>query len=286
MSGEPFSVVFAGGGAKTFWAMGVLRALADMLPPITDFAGVSAGAAMSVVQVSGKVDAALEHFLAATGENRRNFYPGQLIRGGQAFPHEAMMRRALRFVLADGGFSTIRRGPPIHILLSYIPAGRPPLRTGLAAYRAYERRDRSGRLHGPSTPPLGIGAQVVSSHAAMDGEQLIDWVAMSSSTPPVTSLPRRAGRRYIDGAVVDNVPVRALPEASRKGRILVLLSSPKKVARKALRQVEGGRILYLAPADETPAQMWDFSSPERLLATWELGQREGAVLRDRVKALL
>jgi predicted acylesterase/phospholipase RssA len=108
---------------------------------------------------------------------------------------------------------------------------------------------------------------------------------MAASTPPVTPALCRDGLRYLDGALVDNVPVRALPEHAHRGRILVLLSSPFKVARRVLRLPEGGRILYLAPADELPVTTWDYTSPDNVRATYELGQREGTVLRRRVAAL-
>ena len=58
-SGAGLSVVLAGGGCKTFWGMGVLRSLEDMLPPVQHYAGTSAGAIMALVKVSERVDARL-----------------------------------------------------------------------------------------------------------------------------------------------------------------------------------------------------------------------------------
>jgi hypothetical protein len=286
MAEPTLSVVLAGGGCKTFWGMGVLRSIADLLPPVDQWAGTSAGAIMALVEVADRVDASLAHFIEATRNNPRNFYPQHLLRGQPVFPHEAIVRDALRFILADGGFARIRRGPPVHILLSYLAPGRPALRTGLAAYRAFDRRNRIGRLHGPRQPTPGLGAQVVRSVDAMDPDQLIEWVLMSATAPPVTRMVRRGGRRYLDGALVDNVPVRALPERAHAGRILALLSAPEKVARRPLRLPEGGQILYLGPADFPPVKTWDYTSPEAIVATYELGRREGEILRGRVEALL
>ncbi len=281
-----FSVVLAGGGCKTFWGMGVLRSIADLLPPIDHWAGTSAGAIMALVKVARREDAALEHFLALVRDNPRNFYPRHVLRGRPVFPHEGIVRAALRFILADGGFERVREGPPIHILQSYLAPGRPTLRTGLAALREFDRRNRIGRLHGPSSPTPGLGYEVVRSLDARDPDELSDWVLMSSTAPPVTRMLRRGGRRYLDGALVDNVPVRALPQVAHRGRILVLLSAPDKVARRPLRLPEGGRILYLKPADFPPVKTWDYTSPDAIAATYELGQREGEVLRGRVDALL
>jgi predicted acylesterase/phospholipase RssA len=281
-----FSIVLAGGGLKTFWSMGVLETIADLLPPVDHWAGTSAGAVMSLVKVAKREADSYAHFLAATARNPRNFYPRHLLRGRPVFPHEAIIHEALRFIFADGGFDRIRQGPPVHILLSYIVPGRPMLRTEFAAWRAFDRRNRIGRLHGPSHPPAGFGIQVVRSTDATDPEQLLEWVVMSSTAPPVTPMVRRGGRRYLDGALVDNVPVRALPEHALEGKILVLLSAPEKVARRPLRLPQGGHILYLGPADFPPVKTWDYTSPEAITATYELGQREGEVLRSRVEALL
>lgn len=283
---EALSVVLAGGGCKTFWGMGALRTLEDQLPPITSWAGTSAGAVMALVRVSERVDESYRYFLELTAANRRNLDLRQALRGGPLFPHAALTRKILRFVFAEGGFARIRRGAPVHILMSYLAPGRPALRTGLAALRSFEMRSRAGRYHGPSQPRPGLGARVVRSTDAMDPDQLLEWIFMASSTPPVTPLVRRGGRRYLDGALIDNVPVRALPESALRGKILVLLSSPYKVARRWLRLPEGGQILYLAPADELPVQTWDYTSPGAVRATYELGMREAAVLRRRVEALL
>lgn len=277
-----FSVVLAGGGGKTFWGMGVLESIRDLLPPVEHWAGVSAGAAMSLVKVTDKVEAGLRFFLELTRNNPRNFYPARLLQGRPAFPHEQMLRDTLRFILAEGGFSQVRHGAPVHILLSYIAPGHPSLRTGLAAFNAFNRRNRIGRVHGPSQPPPGMGVQVVRSSEAKDQNELIDWVIASSTAPLIARMQREDGRRYLDGALIDNVPVRALPEVARRGRILVLLSAPEKVARRVLRTHEGGQILYLCPAELPPANLWDFTSPAAIQATFDMGRRDGEVLRRRV----
>lgn len=291
---EGFAIVLAGGGGKTLWGMGVLDVLRDLLPPIDHWAGVSAGAAMALIQVSGRIDASLAHVVASARANPRNFYPGRVLRGGPVFPHERLFRDSLGFVLAEGGFERMLAAAPVHILLSYLlgrqvggrVGGRSELRAGIEAARAFARRDRIGRLHGPASPPPGMGWQVVRSTDASSPEQLIDWVMMSANTPVLSPVVRVGGRRYIDGALIDNVPVRALPDAAKAGRVLVLLSGPKKVARRPLRTPEGGTILYLAPADDPPARTWDYASGDDLQATIDAGRREGEVLRRRLADLL
>lgn len=281
-----FSIVLAGGGGKTLWGMGVIDSLRDVLPPVDHWAGVSAGAAMALIQVSARVEASLAHVVASARANPRNFYPGRVLRGGPVFPHERLFRDSLAYVLADGGFERIKAGAPVHILLSYLMSGRSELRFGIQAARAFARRDRIGRLHGPATPPRGMGWQVVRSSDAASPEQLIEWVMMSANTPVLSPVVRIDNRRYIDGALIDNVPVRALPSEAKRGRVLVLLSGPKKVARRPLRMAEGGTILYLAPIDDPPARTWDYASGDALQATIDAGRREAEPLRRRVIELL
>jgi predicted patatin/cPLA2 family phospholipase len=47
--------------------------------------------------------------------------------------------------------------------------------------------------------------------ARLDTEQLLDWTLASSTIPPFTRIQREAGRTYLDGGLVDNAPIRALP---------------------------------------------------------------------------
>lgn len=279
------AVVLAGGGGKTLWSMGVLDSIRDLLPPVEHWAGVSAGAAMALVQVSGRITESLDNIVASARANPANVHLGQALRGKPLFPHEAMFRASLRFMLAEGGFERVRVGAPVHILLSYVDTGRSGLRAGLNAIGAFTRRDRSGRLHGPASPPPGMSMQVVRSIDASGPDQLIDWVMMSANTPGISPSVQISGRRYLDGALIDNVPVRALPESAKAGRVLVILSGPKKVARRPLRTAEGGTILYLAPADDPPARTWDYASGEAMQATIDAGRREGEVLRKRVATL-
>jgi predicted acylesterase/phospholipase RssA len=279
------AVVLAGGGGKTLWSMGVLDSIRDLLPPVEHWAGVSAGAAMALIQVSGRITESLDDIVASAHANPRNVHLGRALRGGPLFPHEAMFRASLRFMLAEGGFERVQAGAPVHILLSYVGSGRSGLRAGLNAIGAFTRRDRIGRLHGPASPPPGMGMQVVRSIDASGPDQLTDWVMMSANTPLISPSVWISGRRYLDGALIDNVPVRALPESAKAGRVLVILSGPKKVARRPLRTPEGGTILYLAPADDPPARTWDYASGDAMQATIDAGRREGEVLRKRVAAL-
>jgi predicted acylesterase/phospholipase RssA len=285
MSG-PFSVVLSGGGCKAFWSNGALQVLDDCLPRIDNWAGVSAGAAFALTHVSRRFDDTFVHFLGAVEANQRNFYLERALRRERPFPHNQIYRDAVRFVLRDGGFARIRESAPVYMLLSYVLAGHPFVSTSWNAVQAFVDRRRRGVLHGPSQLPAGIGTQVVCSREAMDVEQLLDWTLMSSTIPPITPIQRRAGRRYLDGGLIDNIPIRALPEHARaKGaKILCLVSHRVRVPERPVRLPSGAEVLYLSASEPLPVRVWDYTSPERVIAAMELGRRDATAMRERVIA--
>jgi predicted acylesterase/phospholipase RssA len=285
MSG-PFSVVLSGGGCKAFWANGALQVLGEDLPRIDNWAGVSAGAAFALTHVAGRFDDSFVRFLAAVDANRRNFYPERALRRQRPFPHNQIYRETLRFALCDGGFARIRESAPVYILLSYVLAGHPFVSTSWNALQAFADRRRRGVLHGPNQLPVGIGTQVVSSREAMDVDQLLDWTLMSSTIPPITPIQRRAGRRYLDGGLIDNVPIRALPERARAedAKILCLVSHRIRVPERPIRLPSGAEVLYLSAREPLPVRVWDYTSRERVIAAMELGRRDATAMRDRVLA--
>ena len=107
---------------------------------------------------------------------------------------------------------------------------------------------------------------------------------MSSTIPPITPIHTKAGRRYLDGGLIDNVPIRALPaEARAEGsKILCLISHRVPVPRAPVRIADGAEVLYLSALDELPVRVWDYTSPERVHAAIELGRRNATTLLDRV----
>lgn len=285
---ERFSLVLSGGGCKAFWSNGVLRSIGDLLPPIDHWAGASAGAAIALTHVAGRFDDAFDHFLGSVTANQRNFYPDRALRRQRPFPHEEIYRDVVRFALRDHGFAQVRASAPVHILLSYVEAGQPFVSTSWTAVRAFAKRRLRGVLHGPEQLPPGVGVEIVNSHEATDIEELLDWTLMSSTIPPITSIQRKAGRRYLDGGLIDNIPIRALPKLARGSgsKVLCLVSHHVRVPKRPVQWRNGADVLYLAAQAPLPVGVWDYTSPDRVIAAIELGQRDGAAMRDEVLAFL
>lgn len=275
------AVVLAGGGCRTAWSVGFLEELRAELPEPVEWAGVSAGACMAVGVAARAVEPMMDCFLRLAAANRRNFYPERLGRS-RVFPHEAIYRATVASGLAGGGLERLHAAAPVRILLAYVAPGARFVPSFWGALRGYRDRKRSGTLHAPEAPPAGLGLEVVTAQALGSATAIEDAVLASSATPLVTRLPRDAGRTYVDGGFVDNVPVRALSERARAGRLLVLLTRP---APPAALPAAGPR-LYVAPERDVPIAKWDYTSPARLEATFELGRRDARRWRDTVLSWL
>ena len=281
-SQAPLSIVFSGGGCRAFWSLGVYRAIADKLPPLKELAGVSAGSAMSLGVASGTVDHMIEVFKDRTGKNARNIYPERWLIGKRAFPHEDMYRGTILDCVVGDAWDTMLSGPPVRILQAYVAAGRPVWRTTWRAVSQYRQRRKAGEVHGPLTPYDGIVEEVDSSHNATVPGDLADYVLKSSTSPPVTSIPREDGKMYLDGSLVDAVPLRALTPEAQAGRVMILLT--RCYPEGKLPQKENH--LYLMPSVPPPIHKWDYTSPAAIQLALDAGERDATAQLARIEAFL
>jgi predicted acylesterase/phospholipase RssA len=276
------SVVFSGGGCKTFWSLGLLERLRPVLPVVREWAGVSAGAAMAAAAAAGRAQETVDDFCARTAANRANVYPLHVLSGQPVFPHEAMYRATILAALSGGGFEALQAAAPVRLLLAYLAEGASPLRTIVGAARAYRARKSRCVVHGPPDAFPGFRLQVVTAQDCASAHEVCDAVLASSCTPPLTSIQVRDGRRYADGALVDHAPVRALSPSARRGKVLVLTTMT--IPDHAVPRVDGR--LYLAPGRDLPIAMWDYASPAKVQATYDRGWADGARLASAVDAFL
>lgn len=268
---SPFdTVVFSGGGCRCFWQAGFWSEAAPRLDLAPEVIGaVSAGSAMACALMAGRMEAALEVFKDAARSNRANRYPGNYWSGKPVFPQEELYRQTIRAATDETSLAQLHAGPDVRILL-----GRPPEWAGrvgtlaLGTVAMYAKRWLERDLHGPWGMRAGFRAETVSIRECQSTDELEDLIMQSSCIPPAIPLYWRSGRPVVDGGIVDGVPVDVVPEARS---MLVLLSShrpPQAIPRVA------GRV-YVAPSQEVPIDKWDYTSPERVQATYDLGRRDG-----------
>lgn len=267
----PFDgVVFSGGGCRCFWQAGFWTEAAPALglrPAV--IGAVSAGSAMACALMAGRMDEALEVFKDAARRNHANSYPRNYWRGLPVFPQEQLYRQTIRAATDAEALARLHAGPEIRVLL-----GRPPQWAGrygtlaLGTVAMYSKRWLERDLHGPWGLRAGFRAESVSVRDCTSASELEDLILQSSCIPPAIPLYWRDGRPVVDGGVVDGVPVEVVPEARS---LLVLLSSHRPQER--IPRVAGRT--YVAPSQEVPIDKWDYTSPERVQATFDLGRRDG-----------
>ncbi len=271
MADSPYdSVVFAGGGCRCVWQVGFWETAAPALAiaPRT-VAAVSAGAAMACAIFSGAAPDMRRDFSARMTTNRRNAYPMNWLRGAPVFPHAAMYRDTVLANLDAARVQRLHAGPDIRVLVSRVPDWLGPRSGVVVALFAYQTEQWfRPRLHAELGRQIGFAADVRSVRDCPPPEDVAELILQSSCTPPFTPVMRRDGRPVLDGGLVDSVPVAALPPSRRALVLLTKCFPPAAVPAVAGRD-------YVQPSQPVPIQKWDYTSPQRLQATYDLGRRDG-----------
>ncbi len=271
MAESPYdAVVFAGGGCRCAWQVGFWQSAAPAigLAPRA-VAAVSAGAAMACAIFADAVEDMLRDFTAHTTANRRNVYPLNWLRGAPMFPHAGIYRDTVLRNLDAQRLRRLHAGPDIRVLVSRVPPWLGP-RSGVAvALCAYQIEQwRGARVHAELGRQAGFEPEVCSIRDCRSPEEVVELILQSSCTPPFTPVMRRAGRPVLDGGLIDSVPVEALPPSTRALVLLTKRFPPEVVPSHPARR-------YVQPSEPVPIDKWDYTSPRRLQATYDLGRRDG-----------
>lgn len=276
----------AGGGNRSFWQVGLLDVLGELvLPRVAAISACSAGAAAAVLVASDSVEPGRHAFARLRRGIASNFRAGSLLRGERPLPHEPVYRATLRAAIGERGLERIRARPfPIHILAAEPPRvlpGTAGLVAGLAAYQL-EKLARPHALHPTVAPRLGFRAHLHDARTCESLDALVDLVLASSSTPPFTAEGRYAGARLLDGSLVDNAPAFALDGHPGVERTLVLLTRPYPAQATGVR----GSRLYVAPTLPVPAHRWDYRAEAPVDETIALGRRDAEHHRGPIERFL
>lgn len=268
----PFpSVVFAGGGCRCFWQVGFWEVAAPALSLRPRVVGaVSAGAAMACMAFGGALPDGIAQFKESARLNRSNVYPLNIFRRQQVFPHADIYRRTILDTLDAAALERLRAGPDIRVLLARLPGWLGPRSAVLAGIATYQtERILYNRVHPTFARRLGFFSEVVSVRQCQTAEEIADLVLQSSCTPPFTPVYRRDSRPVLDGGLIDNVPVEAV--GSSDGPTLVLLT--RSYPDPLVPRIDGRT--YVQPSLPVPVRKWDYTSPEAVQRTYDLGRRDG-----------
>ena len=268
MSGDIDCVVFSGGGARCFWQAGFWEAVRSAIPRPRVVGAVSGGAAIAAILLADGWHRFFPKFLELVAENPGNVRPGNLLRSEPVFPHPRISRDSFLHSVSAHGFQRLRAGPDLRIVVSHPPRWLGAWLGVLAAagVDGLERLlTRRPYLHWVRS--LGFETRVVRARQCSDREELVGTIFQSSAAPPVFPVTRLGGRPALDGALVEHVPLSAVSDCRRP---LVLLSRYRATLPRCTRE------RYVCPSRPVPVAPWDFASPERVVATFELGRADGA----------
>ncbi|MFC1853463.1 patatin-like phospholipase family protein [candidate division CSSED10-310 bacterium] len=272
------SIVFAGGGNRCLWQAGFWSELAPALSEKPqEIAAVSAGATVACMLFANKFEHGLEHFMDATHRNEKNIYVSNIVGSQRVFPHFEMYKRAILTVIDQAALELLHQGPDIRIQIARPPDWLGPLFGTLVGFGCYTlEKWLVSPVHPGLASSIDFKADVISIRDCSTPEQLCDLLLCSSCTPPLTPIMSWDSSPALDGGLVDNVPVNALPGTA--GKTLVLLTrqySSHSIPREPNR-------IYVHPSRSIPVNKWDYTCPEGLQAAYQLGKSDGRLFIDEL----
>ena len=271
----PFhSVIFAGGGNRCVWQAGFWDIAAPALglkPKVV--AAVSAGACISAMALSGRTMESMEYMKAKTGANDKNFYIENLFNQRPVFPHLAIYRQALLDMLDREALEKLKQGPELRVLLARPPAWASPIMGVFLGFLSYTlEKHLLHPLHPQWALKFGFKPEVVPVSDCANSEELADLILASSCTPPMVPAMYRNGRPVLDGGLIDNVPLAALKPHEFPALVLLTRRYPPHLLKGHKDRV------YLQPSRPVPAGKWDYTNPQALQDTFDLGRRDAESL--------
>jgi predicted acylesterase/phospholipase RssA len=273
------SVVFAGGGCRCVWQAGFWSAAAEPLGLDRAVLGsVSAGAAMACLVRSGRIEEGLNLFKRCFARNPRNMYLTRWGTGRPVFPQHAIYREGILSVMDGDAMDRLRRSPDIRVLMARPPAPLSPHAATALGIGTYLMEKRLKKPMHPTWPPkVGFRPLVASIRECRTPGEIAGLVLQSSCTPPFVPLQYRGRQPVLDGGLIDNCPVTTVADVP--GPMLVLLSRRYPTDRIP----RGGRRLYLQPSRDPLISRWDYTNPDGLQATFDLGRRDAETFLSRLK---
>jgi predicted acylesterase/phospholipase RssA len=277
MPNRDVAITFAGGGNRAFFQLGLMNRLASFLAPrLRAIAACSAGACVATLWLAERAAETHQFWIKRREGVKKNLDVRRLLKREPLAPHGAVYRDTLLFSFREGGFEKVVGQPfPIWILAARFPARWPSalaVAAGLSAY-SLEKAVRPEMIHPSFGQRLGFRPFLFDARDCRSPEELTDLVLASSATPPFTPVGRFAGEALLDGGMVDNVPAFAAERDPSVKLNVVLLTRPypaKVLGRSGIRY-------YLAPSAPVPIERWDYTQPDRLSATIDMGEREASL---------
>lgn len=267
-------LTLAGGGNRSFYQQALLEEWGERLwPRVAALSCVSAGAAIAVLMLSGRTDAARTHWDGLRKGLTKNLDLSRVLTREPIAPHGAIYRSTMLHALEEGGLAQLRATPfPVYVLCAVPPSSVPATLStwlGLLGYSLEKKLDPRS-LHPRIGARLGFRPFAVDARECESAAEVADLVLASSATPPFTPLGRFRGLSLLDGGIVDNAPAALVEQEPLVRKNLVLLTRPYP------RGVTGerGKRLYIEPSGPVPIERWDYRESADVEATLALGRAD------------
>ncbi|MGR3273043.1 patatin-like phospholipase family protein [Thalassococcus profundi] len=262
---NPDQIVFSGGGLRCFWQGGFLTRLGqDRTWRPKRVTGVSGGALAGAAWLAGKGQALLDEMCSRFEKRDTNMDLFDADEDGIT-PHQRIYCDVVATVMDEAATARVADGPQFQILIAHPPDTGAPTLTGTALAAAYEAElNVMNAPHFGWAEKMGLTAHLVDANQAAREGQLVDLINAAAVIPPVFEPPLWNGRRVVDGGMADQAP---MPDPDEGQTVILLTREYKRIPDTP------GRI-YVSPGKETPADKIDFTDPQKLRDTWDLGARD------------
>ncbi|WP_226647745.1 patatin-like phospholipase family protein [Microbulbifer variabilis] len=276
-------VVFAGGGGRCIWQIGFWESVVDEIqlsPRVVS--AVSAGGLVAGLLLIGREQEAVDYVRSVFSANRKNIYWGNFFRQEAVFPQYAICRDGIR-QLFDNGPQALQGVAELRLAVSHPPSWMyGPLALTFGAVIYYADKGFPRNLHSMAATKLGFRQTFYRAQDCSNMDELEHLILSSSCTPPFTPRLQLNGREILDGGIVDNVPVGGLDTA--EGRVLILLTNRFRNFPDCFTQRRGAQLwTYVQPSKPLPIKVWDFTNPEAVMETLEIGRADGRALLGRLR---
>lgn len=262
---NPDQIVFSGGGLRCFWQGGFLTRLGqDRTWRPKRVTGVSGGALAGAAWLAGKGQALLDEMCSRFEKRDTNMDLFDADEDGIT-PHQRIYCDVVATVMDEAATARVADGPQFQILIAHPPDTGAPTLTGTALAATYEAELHIvGAPHFGWAEKMGLTAHLVDANKAAREGQLVDLINAAAVIPPVFEPPLWNRRRVVDGGMADQAP---MPDPDEGQTVILLTRDYKRIPETP------GRI-YVSPGTETPADKIDFTDPQKLRDTWDLGARD------------
>jgi predicted acylesterase/phospholipase RssA len=276
-------LAIAGGGCKAFFALGVAESFRREGFKFSAISATSAGTAMGIAVINQKADEAVDYFCQLTARNPSNFNLKRLLSGENPFPHEQMYRETIAKII---DIKTFKRNQvslafnalsmPYYDSLEEKKWRRKLFFQLFSAYRKEIRDANSGRFYPymyDVARKFALKEVIFTEEDFFDARKIEDIVLATSSAPPVVMTQQRDSVLYLDGGIIDNLPVRLLPDLDLTIAIYYQPST-RRILEYHNRQ-QSRNILWIHPDGKLPVTVWDYTNPDGVRKTYELGLEAG-----------